>query len=30
MLDVNTVTFARDSVSADPAFTMCTMGDILA
>jgi len=30
VLDVNTVTLAKDSVSEDPAFTMCTMGDILA
>lgn len=29
-LIVNTVTFASDSVSEDPTFTMCTMGDMLA
>lgn len=26
----STVTFPRDSVSADPTFTMCTIGDMLA
>jgi hypothetical protein len=29
-LVLNTVTFDSDSVSEDPTFTMCTMGDMLA